>query len=304
MRNKRMIALLLIICVVLTCLPVPVSAAGVVESGKAGKNVTWTMYDDGTLVFSGIGPTDDNDDSTVRKWCRHTREVKHIVFEEGIAYIGEWFFNSSYKFKRLESVTIPTTVTAIGEHAFTDLAGFLKRVNISDVAKWCSIDFKGNGASPFDCGADLYLNGKPVETLSIPNTVKSIPMQAFFHCTNIKTVVIPSSVKTIGSWAFGSCNSLTKVVFQGDAPTVDGKLFTLTTPVVYYPKNNKTWTKEIVDAYNDNAAWVAYDPATEDVLSDAYPGGEPQSCIKWSFDEESSTLIFSGRGDMEDYYAA
>ena len=97
---------------------------------------------------------------------------------------------------------------------------------------------------------------------------------------------------------------MTKVVFQGDAPTVDGKLFTNITPYVYYPQNNKTWTKEVIDAYNDNATWIAYNPAAEDVLSDAYPGGEPQSCVEWYFDEETSTLIFSGRGDMEDYYAA
>lgn len=300
MRNKRMIALLLIICVVLTCLPVPVSAAGVVESGKAGKNVTWTMYDDGTLVFSGIGPTDDNDDSTIKNWCRHAREVKHIVFEEGIAYIGEWFFKSSYKFKRLESVTIPTTVTAIGKYAFNGLGPYMKRVYISDLAKFCSIDFKGSSASPLS-NVDLYLNGEKVETLVIPDTVKAIPEQTFLLCTSIKTVVIPPNVKTIGSLAFGSCNSLTKVVFQGDAPTVDGKLFTNITPYVYYPQNNKTWTKEVIDAYNDNATWIAYNPAAEDVLSDAYPGGEPQSCIEWYFDEETSTLIFSGRGDMEDY---
>ena len=55
-----------------------------------------------------------------------------------------------------------------------------KTMTISDLAKFCSIDFKGSSASPLS-NVDLYLNGEKVETLVIPDTVKAIPEQTFLR---------------------------------------------------------------------------------------------------------------------------
>ena len=270
------------------------------KSGKAGENVTWTIHDDGTLVFSGWGPTDDNIQGITKAWCSyHSESIKHIVFEEGITYIGSYLFQGGIGLKQLESLTIPSSVRVIADYAFAGMTGYLKKVYIRDLAQWCHIDFLGD--SPLSCFADLYVNGERVETLTIPSSVRKVPNYAFLGCTSITTLVIPKNVKEIGAAAFSSCSNLKKVVFQGDAPAADEWSFAQTTPCIYYPANNATWTEEVIAAFRTDATWIPYDPKTDDVLSDDFNGGETQENTSWYFDTENNTLYITGTGEMKDY---
>ncbi len=57
----------------------------------------------------------------------------------------------------------------------------------------------------------LYLNGKLVEDLVIPNTVPVIGNGAFMRCKSLKSVTISEGVKCIGNSAFYDCINLTSV---------------------------------------------------------------------------------------------
>ena len=48
---------------------------------------------------------------------------------------------------------------------------------------------------------------------------------AFQFCTNLPSVTIPGSVINIGDYAFADCTSLTSVYFTGNAPTADTTVF-------------------------------------------------------------------------------
>ena len=58
--------------------------------------------------------------------------------------------------------------------------------------------------------------GKPIISVSIPNTVVSIGERAFLKCP-LKTVVLPASVTLVEQGAFQSCTELTSVNIQGAA---------------------------------------------------------------------------------------
>ncbi|MBR2742620.1 MAG: leucine-rich repeat protein, partial [Clostridia bacterium] len=120
----------------------------------------------------------------------------------------------------LTSVTIPSGVTSIGSGAFNNCKA-LTSVNISDVGAWCGIDFGGYNANPLYYANHLYLNGKEMTKLVIPEGVTSIGRCAFYSCTGLTSVTIPSSVTSIGYYAFYGCSGLTSVTIPSSVTSID-----------------------------------------------------------------------------------
>ena len=133
-------------------------------------------------------------------------DIASVVFPEGVEQIGSDAFR---RCKQLKSVTLPSTLKSINGGAFRDCEQ-LKSVYLSDIASWCNVtinektDYASHSkASPFSYGAMLYLNGKLVEDLVIPEGVTSISDFAFLYCSNnFKSITIPSSLQTVGKGAF------------------------------------------------------------------------------------------------------
>jgi len=108
------------------------------------------------------------------------------------------------------SVTIPGSVTTIGELAFSECTS-LTNVTIS------------NGLANIVNAAFAYC---PLLTsITIPGSVTNIGAYAFQYCSSLTNVTIGDSVTSIGRWAFYNCGNLTGAYFQGNAPTADSTVF-------------------------------------------------------------------------------
>lgn len=140
-------------------------------------------------------------------------EVTDLVIPEEVTKIKAIAFAN---FDGFESVTIPTSLTVIGDDAFRLCTG-LKKVNITDVGAWCNIDFENMYANPLYNTENLYLNGEEVTELIIPDGVLRIKAFAFENCKNITSVVIPDSVVSVHGRAFYGCKGLNggKVYYTG-----------------------------------------------------------------------------------------
>ena len=119
-----------------------------------------------------------------------------IAFDAPITKIPAQAFAKS---KIKGSLTIPNSVTTIGEEAFancTELKGSLTLSN--------SLKTIGNRA--------FYMCNRLNGSLTIPNTVTTIGISAFEKCTGFNgSLTIPHSVTTIGKSAFCNCQG-----FKGD----------------------------------------------------------------------------------------
>ena len=106
---------------------------------------------------------------------------------------------TSTYYYRLKSVSIPNTVTTIGNNAFQDCRG-LVGITIP------------NSVTTIGSHAFYYCIG--LLGITIPNSVTSIGNYAFSQLTSILGVTIPNSVETMGDHAFSNCSKLSKVTFE------------------------------------------------------------------------------------------
>lgn len=122
----------------------------------------------------------------------------------------------------ITSVTIPSSVTAIGEGAFE---GCKKLIAIHVDAG--SKSFSSDGVALFSYRGEkliFYPSGKR-GAYSIPSGVVEIGKYAFRRCLGVTEVTIPSSVKTIGRRAFSGCIGLAKVDIPNGVNTIEEGVF-------------------------------------------------------------------------------
>ena len=153
-------------------------------------NLTWKLYEDGTLNISGTGAMKNYDSKKNRNPVYNNSNVKTVVIEDGVTSIGNYAFTYCVS---LTSITIPDSVTSIGYYAFFYCSS-LTSITISD-----SVTSIGNYAF-FYC--------RSLTSITIPDSVTSIGNYAFSNCRSLTSITIPDSVTSIGNDAFYGCSSL------------------------------------------------------------------------------------------------
>jgi len=116
----------------------------------------------------------------------------------------------------MTSITIPNSVTSIGNYAFSGCNG-LTEITIPFVGQTL------NGTTNTYFGRIFGATNFTTQNASIPASLKtviitggnSIGDSAFRGCTGLTSITIPDSVTSIGSNAFTNCIGLTSVTIQG-----------------------------------------------------------------------------------------
>lgn len=148
--------------------------------------------------------------NAVPRGCFVRSDIIDIILPKTITRIKDYAF---YKCSSLISVTIPDNVTSIGTSAFSECSS-LTDVYITDLSAWCGISFSNFFDNPLYYAKNLYLNGKLVTDLVIPDGVTSIGNYAFSDCDGLTSVTIPDSVTSIGYYAFSDCGDV-EISFSG-----------------------------------------------------------------------------------------
>ena len=227
LNKKRVLSFILSAVMLLAMIPIGVSGAEIVASGKCG-NLTWTLDDEGTLTISGTGAMPDYKYTSSAPWSN--KKPNNVVIEDGVTSIGEYAF---YECTGLTSVTIPASVTSIGGSAFDGCTG-LTSVTIPDSVT--SIGYRAFcGCSALtsvtildgvtSIGDRAFYGCTGLAGITIPNSVTSIGNYAFSGCTGLKSVTIPDSVTSIGDRAFNGCSGLKSVTIPDSVTSIGDRAF-------------------------------------------------------------------------------
>lgn len=82
------------------------------------------------------------------------------------------------------------------------------------------VDYKGRKLTVSEIGKDaFYWSG--VTSVSIPESVTKIGVQAFYYCNFLASITIPQSVTEIGYFAFRNCGSLTSLTIPDSVTGID-----------------------------------------------------------------------------------
>ncbi len=186
-----------------------------------------TLKEIGDDAFWGLYQLDNVYLEDVASWCnvdiesgskegplKHAKNLyvdgvltRDLVIPDGVETVKRYTFQD---FSGLRSITLGDSVTNV-EGFWQNIN--LEYVNVKDLSAWFKVKdgYRMMQYSTDDNvrhNVDLYFDGEPIENLTIPGSIKTIPDDAFNYCKNIKNVVIEEGVEEIGSYSFNNMPSL------------------------------------------------------------------------------------------------
>ena len=148
--------------------------------------------------------------------CIGMDKLTSMTIPNSVTSIGEGAF---YICTSLTSVTIGNSVTSIGKGAFKDCSSLTSVIIPNSVTSIGDAAFGGCssltsvtiGESVTSIGESTFEGCSSLTSVTISNSVTSIGEKTFYNCSSLTSVTIPNSVKTIGTSAFEGCVRLGKI---------------------------------------------------------------------------------------------
>lgn len=214
--KKRLISLLVALCMAVTLLPVSALTAWAENPPKSGKcgatgdgsDVTWQLTentDDSstyTLTIRGSGAMEDYSTSFSRPWSSFQQQITSVVIFPGITSIGKCAFE---RFSKLIHVDIAASVISIGSEAFSYCS------SLTDIKIPQSVTY---------IGGVVFKGCTNLSSITLSNNITSIGTYAFNNCTNLTSITIPGSVTSIGWDVFDGCTRLNDIRYSGTSESV------------------------------------------------------------------------------------
>ena len=153
-------------------------------------------------------------------------------------------------------LTLPETVTAIGEGAFADLSGlktiiipgtvkeirqnaFRNNADLENVILQEGVEVIGNRAfqecgnlknvvlpeSLIEIGASAFFRCSSINNIIIPSKIEIIDAYTFYHCTSLTNIELPDGLQTIDVGSFQTCTSLEEIYIPGSVNSINSTAF-------------------------------------------------------------------------------
>lgn len=209
---------MMLLFVLLTSATAWAEKGDVVATGTCGDNLTWTLTENGeadftysgrtrtplTLTITGTGAMTDYGFGDTPWWSNHIA-ITHLELPEGLTHVGKMAFELS---SFIQSVTLPASVTSIGEQAFSSVGSetsngctftAAKGSNLTSIASAAFEDFGGN-VDLRNCTSLTTIRWRAFEgyktnTVYLPISIRTIEKDAFYSVTTTYKPTVRVSYK-------------------------------------------------------------------------------------------------------------
>lgn len=183
------------------------------------KEITWNAisaeqgnFDGGSTITAGV-----------------LQNLETLTFGDQVEYIPPEIANNAVK---LNHVTIPSSVTAIGDGAFYN-SGLSEIYIPNSVVSIGNYVFSGCGNltsavmenSVTSLGTNVFSSCTSLRYVKLSESLTSIKYYAFNECISLKKVVIPEKVSVIENRAFFRCDSIENVYLPDSLTMVGSEAF-------------------------------------------------------------------------------
>ena len=233
-------------------------------TGICGKNVTFSLSEDGTLTLIGTGATYNYSSSNVAPWHKYNTQIKTLIIPEGITSIGSQMFrgcslltqvslpegmltisnNAFINCSSLTTLYLPSTMVSIGGYAFWGTA--LSHVYYNDT----ELDFynitKGSYNDPLlkanysfynpiigegKAGKNVSwsLSGDGVLTLTgtgATSDYSSTTNSPWYNFSpSVKTVIVQEGITILGNQLFRGCSNISSISLPSTLTQIKNNVF-------------------------------------------------------------------------------
>ena len=236
MRPKRLISLLVAVCMMITMLPLSAvtafaedtasSTGGTASDGTDTYKYEYTVNDGTATITKFLGPVDPANNGP------YDIEIPSELGGHPVTGLGEYSFaanpydghQGNPLCSKIRSVTIQQNVTSIGDRAF-DGCSALTTLSLGEKIKTI-----GNYA---------FENCTSLTGVTIPQSVTSIGYYAFEGCTHLNPLTIKGPITSMGNYAFAGSTYLKSLTLYDDIQTIGNFAFLGSTSLktVTLPKN-------------------------------------------------------------------
>ena len=206
MRPKRLISLLVAVCMMITMLPLSAVTAFAADTASSTEyheasdhtyKYYYTMNADGrtATITNFRGPVDPKNTGP------YNITIPTELDDIPVTGIGNYAF---YHLSALTNVTIPQGITSIGDAAFSYCDGLISATIEEGVP----------------IGTNMFNACGNLATVKLPESLTTIATGSFASCPALNHVTIPDNVTTIGTSAFSLCNGLSDITLGRGLTTI------------------------------------------------------------------------------------